>query len=299
MGMELGLEKTRSLLDTVGNPHRAYRTLLISGTNGKSSVASILANILRHAGYRVGLYTSPHILFPEERVRVNGQPIPRPALADAIQELRAVVERLRRRGGIRSRPTYFELFTVLACSYFRQQRVQFGIFEVGLGGKYDATNTVDPSVSVITNIDYDHTQILGQTLTEIAGEKVGIGRCGVPLVSNAFHPEAQEAIQRYCLHSDIPVVDVGRTSRIEKKRDGWRLSTGRAEYPGIRPCLKGAHQLENLATAIRAIEELQQVVPDMVDLSNEQMGRSINSTRPPAPLGCFSPFRGDLKAGSS
>ena len=155
-----GLENTRTLDEHFGHPHRAYRTIHVAGTNGKGSVSHTLAAILQSAGYRVGLYTSPHLVDFRERIRVNGEMIPEERVIDFVENERSFFEPLH--------PSFFELTTALAFQYFKEQQVDFAVIEVGLGGRLDCTNIITPQLSVITNISFDHTQFLGDTLEKIA-----------------------------------------------------------------------------------------------------------------------------------
>ena len=169
-----GLANTQELDAHFGHPHLSYRTIHVAGTNGKGSVSHTLAAILQSAGYKVGLYTSPHLLDFRERIRVNGEMIPEQRVVDFVEQERAFFEPLY--------PSFFELTTALAFLYFKEQQVDFAVIEVGLGGRLDCTNIIRPELSIITNISYDHTQFLGDTLEKIAREKAGIIKRGVPVV---------------------------------------------------------------------------------------------------------------------
>ncbi len=169
-----GLSNTHLLDEHFGHPHRSYRTIHVAGTNGKGSTCHTLAATLQHAGLRVGLYTSPHLVDFRERIRVNGQMLPEQRVIDFVAQERSFFEPLH--------PSFFELSTALALLYFKEQKVDVAIIEVGLGGRLDCTNIIRPELSVITNISYDHTQFLGDTLEKIAAEKAGIIKAGVPVV---------------------------------------------------------------------------------------------------------------------
>ena len=169
-----GLANTHALDDHFGHPHRAYKTIHVGGTNGKGSVSHTLAAILQSAGYKVGLYTSPHLVDFRERIRVNGEMIPEQRVIDFVEKERAFFEPLH--------PSFFELATALAFLYFKEQQVDIAIIEVGLGGRLDCTNIIRPELSIITNISYDHTQFLGDTLEKIAHEKAGIIKPNTPVV---------------------------------------------------------------------------------------------------------------------
>ena len=169
-----GLGTTIALDDHLSNPHKAYKTIHVAGTNGKGSVSHLLAAILRQAGYKVGLYTSPHLLDFRERIRVNGEKASESYVVDFVERHRAFFEPLH--------PSFFELTTAMAFQYFKEQAVDIAVIEVGLGGRLDCTNIITPLLGIITNISFDHTQFLGNTLGQIAAEKAGIAKAGVPLL---------------------------------------------------------------------------------------------------------------------
>jgi dihydrofolate synthase/folylpolyglutamate synthase len=181
-GIKLGLEKVRLLLREVGSPERRYPCVLVAGTNGKGSVTAIVAEALTRAGYRCGRYTSPHLVDLRERICINDRPIPRPALERGAALVRRSVRRLLRSGRLDAPCTFFEATTALALDYFARRRVDVALLEVGMGGRFDATNAVEPVLSIITNIELDHERWLGTTRAAIAREKAGIARSGSPLV---------------------------------------------------------------------------------------------------------------------
>lgn len=178
-----GLYNTHALDEHFGHPHDAYKTIHVAGTNGKGSCSHTLAAILQHAGYRVGLYTSPHLVDFRERIRVNGVPISQERVIDFVKQERGFFEPLH--------PSFFELTTALAFLYFKEQQVDVAVIEVGLGGRLDCTNIITPLISIITNISFDHTQFLGNTLAEIAGEKAGIIKEGVPVIIGETNDETR------------------------------------------------------------------------------------------------------------
>jgi dihydrofolate synthase/folylpolyglutamate synthase len=194
--LSFNLARTAHLLTGLGQPHERYPILLIAGTKGKGSTAALLESILRAAGRRTGLYISPHLHTWRERVQVDRQPIAKADVAAWIERLRPLVEAMR--GTEQGLPTYYEISTALALGYFAEQEVDVAVLEVGLGGRLDATNVVTPRVSVITTIGYDHVEILGHTLTAIAGEKAGIVKPAGWAVSAAQDPEAMAAIESAC-----------------------------------------------------------------------------------------------------
>ena len=176
-----GLENTHILDEHFGHPHTQFRTIHVAGTNGKGSCSHTIASVLQEAGYKVGLFTSPHLTDFRERIRVNGTMIPEQYVMDFIDNERDFFEPLH--------PTFFELTTALAFKYFAEQKVDVAVIEVGLGGRLDCTNIITPDISIITNISFDHVQYLGDTLAKIAGEKAGIIKHGVPVVIGEKHPE--------------------------------------------------------------------------------------------------------------
>lgn len=200
-GIQPGLETTRELLAQLGNPHERLRFLHIAGTNGKGSVAAMCQAVLTTAGYRTGLYTSPHLVSFCERIQLDGQPIAEPEMARLVSELQPMLSRTTRPA------TLFEVVTVLALRYFHEQRADVVVWETGLGGRLDATNVVTPLVSIITNVAFDHTEYLGDTLPKIAAEKAGIIKPRVPVVT-AAEGEALEVIRRVCTEQQAPLTVV-------------------------------------------------------------------------------------------
>src|SRR5215470_15052718 len=188
------LENISVLAERLGRPDRAYPSAHIAGTNGKGSTAALLESILRQADFRTGLNTSPHLEKINERIRIDGEEISDESFAAIFTRLQALIEELLAAHKLRAHPTYFECVTAMAFEYFARERVEFGVFEVGLGGRLDATNILSPVVTVITRIDFDHEGFLGHSLKEIAGEKAGILKPRVPLILSPQQPEAREII---------------------------------------------------------------------------------------------------------
>lgn len=254
-GMNLDLENIRLLLEALGNPHRHYSTIHVTGTNGKGSTSAMLAAILKEADYSVGLYTSPHLISPRERIQSNGINITENDFAQGIQKLRGALTLLEKRQKIS--PTYFELMTALALNYFRKEKNNIVILEIGMGGRFDSTNIVDSKIQVITNIDLEHTAYLGRTLQEIAREKAGIIKSGSVVITGA-RAEALEVIQGRCLAQKASLILMGEDIRfkvLEKSLKAQRVnvSTSLEEYP-VTLKLLGDHQAENCALAIGAVE---------------------------------------------
>jgi dihydrofolate synthase/folylpolyglutamate synthase len=251
-GMRLGLEGIERLLEHAGRPDRAFPSVLIAGTNGKGSTAAHIASILRAAGRRVGLYTSPHLVRFNERIRVEGVEIEAPALE-------ALLERWWPRFEA-ERPSFFEAATALAFDHFAESAIDVAVVEVGLGGRLDATNILEPRVSVITTIASDHTEILGRTLRRIATEKAGIVKPGGTVVLGVRSPEAREVILERARILDAKVLRLGRDARYRARSmspsgsELWlrtRSFTGTARTP-----LLGLHQVRNAALAALAAEPL-------------------------------------------
>ena len=192
-----GLENTWALDEHFGHPHRSFRSIHVAGTNGKGSCSHTLAAILQQAGYRVGLYTSPHLIDFRERIRVNGQPVPEEYVIRFVEEERPFFEPLH--------PSFFELTTAMAFRYFAEENVDVAVVEVGLGGRLDCTNIIRPDLCIITNISKDHVQFLGDTLTQIAGEKAGIIKAGIPVVIGETTPETRPVFLKKAEEVGAPI----------------------------------------------------------------------------------------------
>ncbi len=253
VGVDWGLARTEAALATLGNPHQSYPTIHIGGTNGKGSVAAVLASVLSHAGARVGLFTSPHLCCFRERFQIGGQPVSNDELLEAGRETRGDLEN----AGL----TFFEAATVLGFHLFAKAEVDVAVIEVGLGGRLDSTNVVQPIISAITNVAMDHHDYLGDTLTAIAGEKAGIIKAGVPLVTaetdsallEVFMDRAREVgAPFHALDPDQVVQEL----EVAPKGNAFTIFSGPwGELPLISP-LPGAHQAGNVALALRVLELL-------------------------------------------
>lgn len=228
-----GLENTIALDNHFGNPHRLFKTIHVAGTNGKGSTSHTLAAILQSAGYRVGLYTSPHLVDFSERIRVNGEPINQQYVIDFVEENKEFFEPLY--------PSFFELVTAMAFRYFAEKHVDIAVVEVGLGGRLDCTNIISPVLSVITNISFDHTGFLGDTLEKIAGEKAGIIKQNTPVVIGEYLPETLPVFQKKAEDMNAPLI-------LAQDR------VGQYSLPEFQ--LKGACQERNLQTILTAANEL-------------------------------------------
>jgi len=257
-GMKLGLKNIRLLLDLLGNPEEGLVFFHVGGTNGKGSVAAILQALLMTTHRRVGLYTSPHLNDFRERIRINRRMISHRELVEEMARFSPLIERVAATPGC-SHPTYFEVVTALACRYFRERGADAVVWEVGMGGRLDATNAVLPAVSVITNIAREHTRYLGSTLERIAREKAGIVKPRVPVVTFARSPSARKVIQKVCRARRAPLIEVPLlySAAFRRPAGGETLLDirgPRRDYPGLRPPLFGAHQAENILTALAAWE---------------------------------------------
>ena len=249
-GIKLGLDNIRAILAALGHPEQAWPSIHIGGTNGKGSVAAMVERALRASGLRTGRYTSPHLDRVEERVAINGAPIDRATFERVTADVFDVVDRLlqdssaeRRRseGGLSVIPTFFEVSTAVAFEIFRREHVDVAIVEVGLGGRFDATNVLTPKISAITSIALDHERHLGHTLSDIAFEKAGIAKPGVPLVMGRLPAEAAARVARVAAEVGAPIVDA-HASRTERT------------LPALTLALPGKHQLENAAVAVAILE---------------------------------------------
>jgi dihydrofolate synthase/folylpolyglutamate synthase len=257
-GQKLGLETMRYLLRLTGDPQNSLRFIHIAGTNGKGSVAAMLHAVLTRAGYKTGLYTSPHLVSFCERFQINGQPIAEADVVRLVEQLKPLLERVAAHPEFRA-PTFFEAVTAVALQYFQEQKIDVVVWETGLGGRLDATNVITPLASVITNIAFDHTQYLGETLPQIAMEKCGIIKPGIPVVTASVAEEVLRVIRAAATAQGCPLTIVGqdvRATRLSEDEQGQRVElTGtRHDYGPITIPLLGAHQTINCATAIAALE---------------------------------------------
>jgi dihydrofolate synthase / folylpolyglutamate synthase len=264
------LEHMRVLAAALGHPERRFQCVLIAGTNGKGSTASTLASIMRAAGYRIGLYTSPHLVRVNERIQINAEQISDVEFALIYDRVQAVAENLVNTGALPWHPSFFEMLTAMAFEYFASTGVELAVLEVGMGGRLDATNIVEPCLSVITDIDLDHQKFLGETLPEIAHEKAGILRPNTIVVLLPQHPLVNDKLGREIIERGAKAISAVRNmasvtpaseadSALDKHPsgsvDGYTLSI-LGEEIRIQSPLRGRHQLRNLALAITAAEEL-------------------------------------------
>jgi dihydrofolate synthase/folylpolyglutamate synthase len=249
-GIKMGLGVIRRILKELGNPQNSYRTVHVAGTNGKGSVASALATILQQTGLKTGLYTSPHLVRFNERILVNQRPITNRAVV-------AAYERVKNVHSGRREPTFFEFATAMALDEFGRQRVDWAIVETGMGGRLDATNVLQPDLSIITNISLEHREYLGTTIAQIAGEKAGIIKRRTPVITGVAQPAARAAIEKRAGKLSAPVYRRGRDFRV-RRRPG-----GRFDYYGmdhrwrnLRTGLAGGFQIDNSALVLAGCEVL-------------------------------------------
>ncbi len=259
-GIKLGLENIAALCLALGNPQNRFLSVHVAGTNGKGSVSAMLAAILRAHGHKTGLYTSPHLARVEERIRIDGRSIGPERFRALLAQLKDVIDRLMADRKLVYHPTYFEVLTALAFLEFAERQVDVGVLEVGMGGRFDATNVVRPLVSVTTTIAKDHEEHLGATLEKIAFEKAGIIKPGIPVVCGVRGGTALREIRRVARERNAPLTEVfGRCRTLEARRTrgGYRfVYAGEGGRYVFSPGLAGRHQGANAATAIAATEVL-------------------------------------------
>ncbi len=253
-GMKFGLRNINRLVSSLGHPERAYRTIHVAGSNGKGTTAALIASVLTAAGYRTGLYSSPHVLDFTERIRVDGKPIPRSEFTKILEALRPEI--------VRTRATFFEAATAIAFEHFRRAKVDVAVLEVGLGGRLDATNVVRPILSVITSISREHEAILGRGLARIAREKGGIIKRRVPVCVGDVGPRPARVLSQIARRKHAPYVDLRgvRTRVLAESTGGTRFQVqGTESLDGeFRVPLVGRRQLRNAALAARALAEVKQ-----------------------------------------
>ena len=279
------LERMQALMDRLGNPEKKYPILHVAGTKGKGSTSALMASALNAAGYKTGLYTSPHLQDYVERIQIDGVPVLHAGLVELVEQVKphvAAVPML----------TTFEITTAIGLLYFARQKVDAAVIEVGLGGRLDATNIVTPRVSVITSLSYDHMAVLGNTLTLIAGEKAGIIKPGIPVVSSPQKDEARVVLERVAQERNAPLTLVGRDVSFaagEHSLDGQTLTVSIKKAAGdqkagietspesviLRLPLLGQHQVVNAATAYAALHE------SGLDIRNEAIAKGFASVKWP------------------
>ncbi|MGH9763986.1 MAG: bifunctional folylpolyglutamate synthase/dihydrofolate synthase, partial [Blastocatellia bacterium] len=279
------LETIQTLLAELDNPQKSFDSVIVAGTNGKGSTAAMIESVARRAGHKTGLYTSPHLVRIEERMQVVGREISEESFARHATLVRTAAETLVARGQFESVPTFFEQVTAIAFSFFRDASVGLAILEVGLGGRLDATNVVDPLVAVITAIDYDHQEILGSEITQIAAEKAAVIKPGSrAVIAKQGHPAALEVLMQRCIEVDVLPVFAGDVTNVTASRDGrasFDYESSKNKYTSIRLGLRGLHQIENATAAIEALEILSDCG---YGFDREALIRGLNSVQWPGRL---------------
>ncbi|MGF7213987.1 dihydrofolate synthase/folylpolyglutamate synthase [Spirosoma lacussanchae] len=263
-----GLTNTLRLCAALGNPQHKFKSIHVGGTNGKGSTAHMLAAVYQAAGYRVGLYTSPHLRSFTERIRINGQPIDEEDVADFVTSQQALIESVE--------PSFFEVTVALAFLYFAYQEVDVAVIEVGLGGRLDSTNVITPAASVITNIGFDHMDILGDTLPAIAAEKAGIIKTGIPVIIGETHPETEPVFRSKATQEAAPITFADQQVRVQDQGlfTGFRqvlVSQDGESDSRFELGLTGGYQRHNLAAVLATVDTLQSVWP----VSTEALQRGV------------------------
>jgi dihydrofolate synthase/folylpolyglutamate synthase len=271
MGIRLGLDQIKSLLERLGNPQDAYPSVIIAGTNGKGSVAAMTASMLSAAGFRTGLYTSPDLTDFRERIRINGEMITKKSTVDCLQ---AVKKR------VTETVSYFEFLTAMAFLYFQQQKIDIAVLEVGMGGRLDATNVVTPLVSVITNISREHDEYLGRTLRKIAYEKGGVIKMKGICLTAARQKSVLAVLEGICQERQAKLYRLGKGFHAALGRDGtfsWRGV--RKSYKGLKCPFAGAHQIANAALALGVIEMIGGEAGNGFAVADEAVHRGLEEAK--------------------
>lgn len=254
---KLGLEPITILLKALGDPQQAFRSVHVAGTNGKGSTCAMIESGLRAAGIRTGLFTSPHLVEPTERIQIDGKPVSAPEFAQAFAEVHGAAESLMEAGKLEYHPTYFETVTAMAFVLFRQRRVETAVVEVGLGGRLDATNVLRPQLCVITPIDYDHESYLGSGIEQIAAEKAGILKEGIPVVFALQRLEVRQVLCEFVHKLNLTVREYLADVQDERiTREGCSFTATGSERISITCPLAGQHQVINAMTAANALRAL-------------------------------------------
>jgi len=265
-GVKLGLENMRAIKNRLPPLQETLPCIHVAGTNGKGSVSIMLAEILRHSGLRTGLYTSPHLHCFTERIRIDGEPISREDVALLAEKVRVAAD------GVPA--TFFEATTAMALLAFQEHRVDIAVIETGLGGRLDATNIIEPQLCIVTPISRDHCEHLGETLTEIAAEKAGILKPGVPVVVGRQKPEALEVVLDTASLLDAPVCLAGRDFSWGDDHDGLLVDVGSDRFDGLSCSLDGRHQRDNFTQAIAAAVKLREQGLPITDAAIREAGRT-------------------------
>ncbi len=259
-GIKLGLQNMHALADALGRPERTFPSVIIAGTNGKGSVTAMIERALRASGLRTGRYTSPHLVRLEERFALDGETVDAAEIERVLADVFTVEAACRADGRLPAPATFFELTTAAAFELFRRRAVDIALLEVGLGGRFDATNIVSPVLAAITSIDFDHTRHLGRTLAEIAGEKAGVIKPATPVVCGALPPEAMLVVELTSTERQAPLVPAWEGVEVTGEMDAGHavvtVATPTRTYGPVRLALAGRHQVDNALVAVRILEEL-------------------------------------------
>jgi dihydrofolate synthase/folylpolyglutamate synthase len=256
-GIKMGLATIRKILTGLGNPQNSYACIHVAGTNGKGSVASSLASILTRAGYKTGLYTSPHLVDFNERIQVNHRPITNANVMAAYRAIRNV------HSGERE-PTFFEFATVMAFFEFARQKVDWAIIETGMGGRLDATNIIRPRISIITNISLEHRDYLGDTLAQISGEKAGIIKYRTPVITGIRQQKALAVVEEKAAEKSAPLYRFGKDFKVRRHASGDFSYFGlKATWRHLKTGLLGRHQVDNAALVLAACEAIKKRAPEV------------------------------------
>lgn len=273
--INLGLQRIQRLCDLAGNPEKELKVIHVAGTNGKGSTTTFISSVLISQGYRVGIYTSPYIERFTERIKINYTEISEEEVARLVTEITSDIDRIEKEG--LERPTEFEIITACAFKYFKEQKVDFVVLEVGLGGRFDATNIVDPLLSVITTISYDHMNILGNTLEKIAFEKAGIIKKARPVVIYPQEKEAMDVILKEAAdkNADVRLVGDMKYDVLEDSIEGIIFNaSGDREYKELKLNMTGSYQIMNALTALKAVEVL---IEEGVSINNSAIYKGFAS----------------------
>ena len=278
-GSNYGLERTYKLLELLDNPQDKLKIIHVAGTNGKGSTTAMITSMLKGCGYKVGMYTSPFLEEFEERIQINGENIPKEKLAQLITKIKYAVDKVIEEGY--NHPTEFEIITVLMFLYFATEEVDFAVVEVGLGGRLDSTNVITPILSVITSISFDHTNLLGNTLEEIATEKAGIIKSGIPTVIYPQEEVAEIVISSKCQELDSKLYKINKEDAkliniIKEDKIYQQVKVKLDDEYDVKLPLLGEHQILNLAVALKALEVIKDKAPK---LNRESIVKSLATVR--------------------
>jgi dihydrofolate synthase/folylpolyglutamate synthase len=274
-GIKLGLDTIGRILSGLGNPQEHFNAIHIAGTNGKGSVAATLASILNACGLRTGLYTSPHLVRFNERIVVDRQPISDENVLSAYRTVKAAAK-------VDREPTFFEFATAMAFHEFKCRKVEWAVVETGMGGRLDATNIIHPALSIITNVSVEHREYLGRRISQIAGEKAGIIKTGVPVVTAVRQKTAIAVVESVAAENSAPLFRLGRDFKMRRSAADTATYSGlNFRWRGLKTALRGGHQLENTALALAACDVLSPVIGV---IESECLQRGLAETRWPGRL---------------